>query len=176
MSDMNGIGEALEALGVMSTQQFGALAGVFDGMEIAGEEMEKGMARWPERAAEIDKIWNALLPSGFFEKRRHPDLYRHHVRQLIDRCGQGEDLRPLTDAELLCAFMEAATHTPLVRRANGVIMMLFRNIFPDFQHHDDPELNAQMQNPKTYDSWGGEVEELIQAERMKHLQEFRNLA
>ncbi len=182
MKDLAEIGTALEEMGLMQAGEMKALSSIFDGMEVAMDEIEAGQIRWPEQA---DKVWDcflALRPTDVLLARYGPlvgaggELYRHHVRQLVDRCGQGKDMRPATDAELLCAFMGAATASPLIRRAHGLIQAMFNNTFPDFVFHDDPEVDRQIKDPKSYDAWGGQVEELIAQERQRQAQEFRKLS
>lgn len=164
----------LVQLGIMAPGEMNGFSRMSDDWDIATEEVELAQAQNPERAEDIDKVWRACFRTQVIANSKYDDrVYRHHIRQLIQRQLDGEDLRPATDAELLCAFMGAALQTPLISRAHGLIMMLFQNIYPDFEFHDDPEIDARIKDPTTYDAWGGEVEELIAEERMKQMVDFR---
>lgn len=59
------------------------------------------------------------------------DAYRHHCRELIARVEAGEDTRPATDAELLCACLDASLIAPPTSLYGGLIGMLCVRVLGD---------------------------------------------
>jgi hypothetical protein len=101
--------------------------GIFEKMEIAEYEIEKGMRRHPDRADIIYKdSFKYLCPSS------RPDnelLYRGHCREIIERIATSSDPRLATAAELLIPFSEASLMSPLTTVGTYIYYKLFIQCF-----------------------------------------------
>lgn len=99
--------------------------GVFDCMAVA-EEIIKAANLTPEvnRA-----VFGIMCPSDVL-RGKSMDVYRAHARELVERAKVGEDTRPGTKAEVLCAMMGAALKAPLNAGGLALAEWLFSECFP----------------------------------------------
>lgn len=69
-----------------------------------------------------------MPPVSMFDK--DPAVYRSHVRELLRRIARGEDTRPATDAECLCALSAASLDAPLSSTPAALFERLFARVMP----------------------------------------------
>lgn len=109
---------------------FGTIAQTFGRMEIAEEEIAAARKCYPARVrSRVDGSFGVLCPSPVL-RDRGDELYRAHVREMIDRCVRGEDCRRGTDAEVLAVVLASSLKAPLARDAQAVAEKLFARLFP----------------------------------------------
>lgn len=101
----------------------GPIAGIFDRMKIAEEEI----AKRDEPRAHL--AFAVLAPTEVLTNKA-PDVYRAHAAELIDRVVKSEDTRPATKAEALCAMMATATAAPLNQNGGALTEWLFSKVLP----------------------------------------------
>lgn len=89
-----------------------AVAGVFECMRVAELAILEAKRRQPDRACELDAAFILLRPTEPI-RGKAPEVYRSHVVELLERVVAGDDTRPGTKAEALCALLGAATRAPL---------------------------------------------------------------
>ena len=105
---------------------FAAMAGAFERMEWAEEEIAAAQARHPEQA---DRIWHSfrlLVPNDGLERMSYARVYRAHCREILDRVAAGEDTRPGTAAEICCAMLTTSLLAPLTSAATGLYMRMYQ--------------------------------------------------
>lgn len=114
----------------------GALAGIFERMEWAEDEIDKARTRHPRHA---DRIWHSFLLLAPTHARMATEfVYRSHCRELLDRVAAGEDTRPGTAAEICCAMSQVSLATPLRSAAAGLYMRMWQTAgFPGFPEFAD---------------------------------------
>ncbi len=99
-------------------------------MEIAEEEIERAQRRHSEKA---DAIWSSfkhLVPTEVLGQTGD-ELYRRHCPELLDRVGEGRDLRPGTAAEVVAGIAGISQLAPPSRTMTLLYMRLFSELFPD---------------------------------------------
>lgn len=142
-----------EALGGLFAGSAGvAIRGLFDRMTIAEEEIAR-LEREPPGA------FSTVYPTPVLRGKRR-DLYRAHVRELLERLERGAGkakLEEATDAELLAGMYEASARAPLSSEASAVYDRLFSRIFPEKWRSLGWEATAE--------AWKGQVDEDIRAAR-----------
>lgn len=122
--------------------------GAFERMGIAEAELE----RFGGREHEPQGIFLALAPTPALDGAP-ARLYRAHVRELVERAIAGVDLRPGTDAEILCSYLEASLRAPLNGEAAAVAERLFASVAP--------ELAAELFGDPFREAWPGQVDDTI---------------
>lgn len=79
---------------------------VFSDIEVAEEEIRRGQDMYPSEAKLIDSCFKLLLrPQAI----TNDDLYRAHVRELVERVANGGDTRKATRAEILAELADFAS-------------------------------------------------------------------
>lgn len=112
----------------------GGLAGIFEHMEWAEEEIEKARARHPQHADRIYHSFLLLRPNVALKRMETEFVYRSHCRELLDRVAAGEDTRPGTAAEICCTLLETSLVAPLTSAAVGLYMRMWQAArFPEFR-------------------------------------------
>ena len=107
------------------------LAGTFDLMDWAEDEIEQAQNRHPECADSLYHAFRLLTPSAILQKTSPGEfVYRSHCRELLERVADGQDTRPATDAEIACMCSEASLVTPLNTAATGLYMRIWARAFP----------------------------------------------
>jgi hypothetical protein len=100
--------------------------------------------------------WRLLLPPEPM-RDMHPNVYRAHVRELLRRLDRGEDTRPGTRPECLCALVEASLAAPLRGGYAAAFEVLFREVFPD----------RAVPGTAAREAYPGEVAEILTALRRR---------
>ena len=96
----------------------GMLAGLFDQMEWAEDEIEKAQRRHPKAADRLYHSFKIMTPT---HRRMGVEMvYRAHCRELLARVVKGEDTRPGTAAEVCIACCESSMVAPLTDTAAGL--------------------------------------------------------
>ncbi|MEE8296743.1 MAG: hypothetical protein V3R26_02820, partial [Hyphomicrobium sp.] len=111
------------------------LGHVFECMEIAEGEISaaKRRTRIDDQREAIHGSFRYLLPTEPL-RDKHLDLYRAHVRELIERVRLGEPVDPGTKAEVVAVLADLSLEHPLDPTAALLYARLFAELFP---HRDD---------------------------------------
>jgi hypothetical protein len=106
----------------------GALAGLFEQMEWAEEEIEKARKRHPRHADTIYHSFKLLTPTNALMGTEF--VYRSHCAELLDRVAAGQDTRPGTAAEVCCMASDSSLVAPLTDTAAGLYARMWLQAFP----------------------------------------------
>ena len=102
----------------------------FDDMETAEFEIYAGMQRYPHRAPVIDRVFPALWSTEVLGTTGYT-LYVCHIRELINRVGEGnEDLTVATDAEVIAGIHGVTLLSPTKRFVGQAYWYLFQKLLP----------------------------------------------
>jgi hypothetical protein len=123
---------AFEAIG--GGGAFGLMNSMFRQCELFEEIAEEKMAEYPEQA---DLIWHSFGAFGeSISAFTNLDecVYEHHVREIMDRIGRGENKtkdqqQAATIAELLIGTMQTSLKVPLSHEYHLLHLHLFNEIF-----------------------------------------------
>jgi hypothetical protein len=96
----------------------GILAGLFEQMEWAEDEIERAQKRHPRHADRIYHSFKLMTPTH--ELMGTEFVYRSHVREQLARVIAGQDTRPGTAAEVCIACCESSQVAPLTDTACGL--------------------------------------------------------
>lgn len=102
------------------------LAGIFERMAIAEDEIDKARARHPEQR---DRIWHSfrlLTPNMRLKRMETEMVFRSHCAEILDRVAAGEDTRPGTAAEVCCVLLETSMSAPLTTTGTGLYMRMWQ--------------------------------------------------
>ncbi|MGW4528852.1 hypothetical protein [Amycolatopsis sp. NPDC004378] len=105
---------------------FAVMAGAFERMEWAEEEIAAAQARHPRQASQIWHSFSLLVPNSGLERMSYERVYRAHCREILDRVAAGEDTRPGTAAEICCAMLNTSLLAPLTSAATGLYMRMYQ--------------------------------------------------
>src|SRR5437016_3464821 len=98
-----GMPEETAILGSILAETTDFLAGLFDRMDWAEDEISKAQQRHPECADVLYHAFRLLTPSPIPQQASPAEfVYRSHCRELLERVASGQDTRPATDAEIAC--------------------------------------------------------------------------
>ena len=114
--------------GVLGAGVSGMLAGLFEQMEWAEDEITKAQRRHPARADLIYHSFSLLTPKH--ELMGTEFVYRSHCAELLNRVAAGTDTRPGTAAEVACACCDASQVAPLTSTAAGLYARMWQQAFP----------------------------------------------
>lgn len=132
----------------------GTMAGIFDMLEVCGEEAE--------RVGDVSsELWTMLAPSEVF-RGTALEVYRSHVRELLKRSKAGGRLDLGTDAEVLLGLREASLVAPLSRSAAALYHAAFRSVMGEAAYR---KLLGDVDAPR--ERWDGELDELWSEARRK---------
>lgn len=151
----------LDALGPAAN----LISGTFECAAIA--ERMLASSRLPKKKR--DALFLHLSPKNGFAVRAK-GLYEHHVRELVERCRKGEDLRPGTEAEVVILLSESSLASPLVSRATALYERLFERIFPERARE------LFQDGYRTNEPWERATDELLHELRTKLAQPERRMA
>jgi hypothetical protein len=112
------------------------VTGMFKLMGMAEEEIAYAIKMDPLNEIKIHDSFCLLCPRMVLFGGRHPDLYRHHVRELIARHVAGEDTRPGTKAEVLATLSKTSLMANLIPSAHLLMQNLMAEIFPSYEQPD----------------------------------------
>jgi hypothetical protein len=124
--DLPGMAAKME--GILGGGVFGMLAGLFEQMDWAEDEIGKAQKRDPAHADLIYHTFKIMTPSH--ELMGTEFVYRSHVREQIARAVAGQDTRPGTSAEICLACSEASQVAPLTETAAGLYARMWGRAFP----------------------------------------------
>lgn len=134
----------LSAILQESTDLIGA---TLEQMEWAESEIVAAIARHPAQSDLLYHGFGLLVPTHDFMATEF--VSRSHYRELLDRLAAGQDTRPGTAAEVVCACAEASLVAPLSSTAAGLYFRMWESAFPDRplitdlgQHHEALESSS----------------------------------
>lgn len=110
--------------------------GIFKLMGVSEEEIDAAIKDYPEYREKIHDSFCLCCPRMELFATRSPELYRHHVRELIARHLAGEDTRPGTKAEILAALSETSFASTLIESAHLLMERLTKEVFPEYEQPD----------------------------------------
>jgi hypothetical protein len=103
---------------------------IFDIMGVAEEEIAEREAGFSgEARARIHDAFRYLAPNELVSAAT-TDVYRHHVREILDRIDLGEDVRPATKAEVMVLISRASLEAPPTYEAGALMLDIFNEVFP----------------------------------------------
>ena len=114
--------EVTDILGPALGSELNSLFGL---MEIAEDEIAKAQMKHPDHA---DLVWHTFGILNCYDYpfgKRHPDVYRSHCRELINRAIAGENLGLATMAEMLIGIMHFFTFAAPGRDGGCIANHLF---------------------------------------------------
>ena len=94
--------------------------------------------------------------------------YRAHCCELIERVQRGEDTRPATDAEVLCALLDGSLVAPPTAALAGLAEELFSRVFGELPAGVDAATTPR-------EAWPGERAESLAELRRRFSQKWRSL-
>jgi hypothetical protein len=106
------------------------LAGIFERMEWAEDEITAAQKRHPEMADLIYHGFKLLTPTHELLSTGAEFAYRAHCRELLERVAAGQDTRPGTAAEVACQCHDASLVCPLTETASGLYARMWQQAFP----------------------------------------------
>ena len=133
---------------------------IFKLMEIAEEEIQAAVETRPLESVTINRTFRLCCPKMVLFGSRHPDLYRSHVRELIERVVNGDDTRPGTKAEVLATLSQISFVSTLVDSAHTLMARLMKEVMPGYEPPTDDNWIAQ-------EPWPGAVDKELAGMRHK---------
>ncbi|MFC0622833.1 hypothetical protein [Kribbella deserti] len=132
----------VDAMKALLGSDAAAIFGLFDQLDEAEDEIRAAMRRHPDSA---DTLWHSmslLQPTPPLGGRHR--AFSAHCRELLERVAAGTDTRLATDAEMLCALLEAALAAPLNSAGYGLAGRLWNRTFPslDSPYDDQPHYES----------------------------------
>lgn len=107
------------------------VVGAVQRMGIAEEEIAAAQSRHPEKADSLRGAFMSLVPPVSMRGPVCPDVYRAHVRELLERVAAGRPTGPITDAEVLLALSWGSLRAPLERDHAALMGKLFAQVMGD---------------------------------------------
>lgn len=138
-----------------------AAVSTFQLIDIADEEITASKRRHPKRVDEINAVFAHLFPPARF-KELDPRVYRHHVRELVERAAGADDhgsatpMTLATAAEVLVTLMEQSLRAPLAQQYAALYETLFLQV-----------MGAKVPGEPVREPWPGASAELLAALRRK---------
>jgi hypothetical protein len=114
---------------LFGAQQYGQIMNIFAQIEIADEEIRAAQERHPEQAEMIDGLFLWLRPKSDLERKMTLEMYRGHIRELIERVVAGKDTELPTSAEKAWALCETSLEAPLSESASAAYMGYFLDVY-----------------------------------------------
>jgi len=112
-----------------------ALANVFtstmENIVVAEDAIKSKKLKHPDKAEELDAAFLSLMTPELL-RDKHPQLYDHHVNELLERVVAGTtgyEFSYGTKAEALCALLGTALQAPLAQDYSALCNKLFVEIF-----------------------------------------------
>lgn len=113
-------------------RQVGMSAGLLTTLElivVADELITTAKAKWPDHAPQLDKSFLLLQPTRPL-RGKVVEVYQAHSEELLERVVQGQDTRPGTRAEVLCALLDGALKAPPTAAYGNLAEVLFQQVMP----------------------------------------------
>jgi hypothetical protein len=107
----------------------GRFSSIFRLMGVAEEEISAGKERSPAKAAEIDKVFAQAVPPVMLRGKTE-DLYRAHVREIVEAVEAGRPVPRATMAMAAAAFSDTSLKTPLSHHQTNAYHMAFSRCLP----------------------------------------------
>lgn len=125
-------------------------------LQVAEAEIENAYPRGEDgRPTDPPGLFAALQPNGLFETIHH-DVFRHHVRELIERSRSKKPVySTATEAEVLLGLMGASKIAPLNSEAMVVVTRLFEKVV------------GKSFGAPVREAWAGQFEETLAEARRK---------
>ena len=157
----------------------GTISGIFERMEIAEEEINRGKEQWPENETVIHSLFSMCMPTPLLRELADV-MYRGHCRELVKRVGEMDitdkvkkiDLSLGTDSELCGIFSDASIRSPL-----GVLhTRIYLEAFTRVTGHDIYEgTGIDVPDITQYEEWPDQVKEEEWLIRAQIAQDWRVL-
>jgi hypothetical protein len=129
----------------------------FDLFDICTEETERAGVL----GSMSSEMFKLLAPNEEF-KHTAPEVYRSHVRELIERYKAAQPLDAGTDAEVLLGLMHASQVAPLNRGGAALYHRMFRRVMGEESYRG---IFDDLEPPR--ERWPGECDELETDARRK---------
>ena len=143
MTDVSKMTAVLDSWGMDGSGLGKMLAGLFEQMEWAEDEIKKHQRRHPKHANRIYHSFKLMTPTH--ELMGQEFVYRSHVRELLARVVNGQDTRPGTAAEICITCCESSQVAPLTDTAAGLYGRMWKAAgFPGDQFDHRQELHEAL--------------------------------
>jgi len=129
-------------------------ARLFEQMGIADEEWRRA-----DMGKGKSELWNMLTPGDTF-RDMHVELYRSHVRELIERERRGDDLDYGTRAEVIVGLMVTSLKAPLSQGPSALYHRLFREVMGEKVHEEAILQTQGGRFTPPSPEWEGQLDEL----------------
>jgi hypothetical protein len=129
--------------------QWRAVGAVFEYITQADHILRKACERWPEHAQRLNASFKLLQPPTFM-RGRVPEVYKAHVAELLERVVKGQDTRPGTDAEVLCAMLDNSLVAPPTDDMARLVEVLFQRVMP-----------GKLEPGRVHEAWPGQHAEVL---------------
>ncbi|MDG4795421.1 hypothetical protein [Micromonospora sp. WMMD1082] len=123
-----------DAMATLVASVTAEVAGVFDMMDWAENEIAKATHRHPDQADAICHAFSLIRPGHFGLEMPSEFVYRSHAAELLQRVAAGADTTAATAAELCLVCAETSQLAPMHGTAAGLYFRLWRTAFPDHPH------------------------------------------
>lgn len=126
--------------------------GVLDVMQRivhAEAQIQLAIAKWPEQAAKLNGSFKLLLPGSLLMGRTF-GVYQAHAAELLERVALGQDTRPGTKAEVLCAMLDSSLVAPPTDDYARLVEVLFQEVLP-----------GRLDVGRTHEQWAGQHAEML---------------
>lgn len=129
-------------------------------IEWAADEITAAQARHPELADVLHHSFDLIKPTQDLMARE--DLYRAHVRELLERLAVGESTKSGTSVEVLGSLVHASLVTPLNAGAFALYRRMWRRI-------GLPEIEAIAESDDHYEAISGAHADQLEADARRAL-------
>ena len=135
MSDISKMTAVLDSWGIDGGGLGKMLAGLFEQMEWAEDEIGRAQKRNPQHR---DRLYHSFkLLCEPHELMKQEFVYRSHCREILARVIAGQDTRPGTAAEVCLACCESSQLAPLTDTAAGLYGRMWKAAGFPGEHWDD---------------------------------------
>ena len=100
-----------------------------DRIKVAEEEIAGAKRRYPQKAKELHDSFKILIPPPFFSKL-DIQVYRAHVKELLQRIARKKDISLATRAELCAYLSDLSLRVPIHGDLYCLYSQCFRTVFP----------------------------------------------
>lgn len=104
------------------------LGGMFDQIDWAEDEITQAQSRHPASSDLLHHSFELLAATD--ELMTQQFVYRAHCRELLDRLAGGQDTRPATTVEVICACCRTSMIAPMTTTGAGLYFRLWARAFP----------------------------------------------
>jgi hypothetical protein len=141
---------------VMKELLGGEMASLMGLLWVCGEEVERA----EPVTGKLSSARFMLLAPGDVFRGLHPELYRAHVRELLERYADGTPLDVGTKAEVLVGLVAASLNAPLTRHGQLLYCHCFRECMGEAMY-------GRAFGDETFgrEQWPGQLEEELHGAR-----------